>query len=128
MTNSTFLNNKQISELKKIFDKNSDNIKSTLDIMKQKNSNRLKFFNDISFFRKEIELSYIEIEELINKGLLSVISERDLKLTLTLKALLMLEYGIIDPSSGTNKMLDDLNKRYFDNIMKTSKNSSQMRR
>lgn len=115
--NSKSLSEKQINELKKLRSKIKE---KPWNVIKMTKKNKQKFFRSISFLRKEIELSNREIEDLKDKKILKVISEKEDRLTFSLKGLLMLEYGIMNPTNEVNNMLDSLNKTFFESIIKTA--------
>lgn len=119
---SNFLSTNQGTELKKIINNIRDEHgqKFAFDLIKKNKKNQQKFYSDVSFFKKEIKLSDLEIQDLINKKLLKVLNKKEGRLTPTLKAILMVEYEIMEPSHSISEMLNDINKEFFDNIMKIS--------
>ena len=122
MENMSYLKNIQISELEKILKgiKEHKSIKDrlALKIMKKQKKNTQYFFkNEASFYRKDINLSNNDIEDLTDKKLLKFISLKEERLTLTLKSIFMLEYGILNPTPNMDKMLTDVNDIFFEKIL-----------
>lgn len=116
-----FIDEQQFNELKKIFENKKPNNYNLSRFIKFYDKNKREFFNNLSFLREDINLSSLKIEELIRQKILGQLSEKEGRLTFTFKGLLIIEYERITPGLKLNELLNDLNKIYFDNVMKLSK-------
>lgn len=121
---SFYLREKEFEELKKILSRVKDNLgveKIFLDLIPKTRKGKQQIYKDtLSFFQKELDLSQIEIDDLIDKNILKYTSKKDNKLTLTLKSILILEYGLNSVSEGTDELIDDLNKEFYENVFQLS--------
>lgn len=122
---NNFLNKNQAFELEKIINKIKikdseicDNL--NLNIIKKAKKNQQDIYKKTSFNRNEIELTELEVEDLISKNLLKYISKKDNKLILTFKYIVMFHYGIENPTSSVNDLLNDLNKIAFGDVIQMS--------
>jgi hypothetical protein len=118
------LSDKQYTELQKIFFNikiNSNDKKVALELIKKENKNRKEMYNQMSFVKNSLDLPDSEITELINTGLLGYLSEKEKTLTLTFKALVILDYELRDVNSNLSNLLDDMNKEFFEKVIKLSK-------
>jgi len=121
MYSSSIVNEKQLEELDRIIQqKIGRNYKSPIEIIKKTKKNQQQFYIDLSFTKKETDLSNIDIEDLVNKNLLKIISKKEKTFIPTLKALLMIYYKIAKPDNHVNSLLEDLNKKFFENILELS--------
>lgn len=118
MENSGFVSRNQTVELETLF--RSVESKFTLRMIRTSNRKNLqKFYHDISFLEKTLTLSRLEVEDLVDKRLLKFISRKEGRLTLTLKAILMLNYGIVNPSKELDTLLNSFDNEFFEAIMDT---------
>lgn len=116
MAPSSFLNEKQLTELKKQFILIESDFNLS-QFLKKNKKNKQKFYNDFSFYQNNLDLSQLEIQDLIEKNLLKVISDLEGRMTLTFKALIMLKYEILNPDSKLNDLINDFNKEFFENVI-----------
>ncbi|WXG44267.1 MAG: hypothetical protein WED04_09580 [Promethearchaeati archaeon SRVP18_Atabeyarchaeia-1] len=96
------------------------NRKLAIGLIKKKKKNQQDFYKSLSFRQNEANLPQHEIEELVAKNLLKFISRKDKLLTVTLKAMLVLDYGITDLSGNMDEMLNDFNEVFFEGVIKLS--------
>jgi len=115
-----FLTDSQIIELKKQLNYNKKLIYNLKKFIKMNDKNKKEFFNNLSFLKKNIHMTSLQIDDLINKKILSYISEQESRLTFTFKGLIIVEYDIKKPGIKINNLLDDLNKLFFEDVMKLS--------
>ncbi len=116
-----FIDEQQFNELKKIFENKKPNNYGLSKFIKSYDKNKREFYNNLSFLKEDINLPSLQIEELIRQKILGQLSEKEERLTFTFKGLLIIEYERITPGLKLNELLNDLNKIYFDNVMKLSK-------
>lgn len=112
------MNDKQILEIKRLLKKSGKNF--TIKILKSRQKEQQKFYNDLSFSKSETSLPEMEINDLIKENFFVYMSEKEGKITLTPKALLMLKYNITNPDNNTEMMFDEINNVFFNNIIKLS--------
>lgn len=119
---SIFIDDDQFKELERILCEKKQSINYKLDnFIKKTGKNKRMEYEDLSFLRKNTKSSPLQIEDLINKKILALISEKEGRLTFTFKGLLIFDYHIKNPSIQINKLFDDLNKIFFDKVMRLSK-------
>jgi hypothetical protein len=120
MSKGSFLSENQISELSRLVERNIGKNKILTNILTTSKKSAQEIYNKMSFPRTEIKLSENDFEDLLLKNMIKIISKKDSKITLTLKSIMILEYKIFDINPQVNKMLDDINKEFFDNVMHLS--------
>lgn len=125
MNSSEYIDVDQIAELKrivgKIADRNDDIRKLVFDdLIKRTKKNLRRFYTETSFARKDIDLSNLKVDDLVSKKIFGIMSKKEERFTPTIKALLMVSYGIMNPIHSVNEMLEDFNKKFFESIMEMS--------
>lgn len=118
---SKYIDDKLYIELEKIIDKKlgmTPNL--ALNLMKKTKKNQQDTYIRASFLKREINLSNFEIEDLVNKRILKILSKKEGRLTPTFKAILMINYKISNPNNYVNHMLNDLNDKFFENVIELS--------
>ncbi len=124
MGNKQYIGISEFSELSKMVHTVKKKVGYTGSLLnylnKKQNKNKQKFYLTSSFNRSEIDLSDIEIETLISKKLLKFLSKKEQKIVPTFKAFMIVDYQIYNPNPQVEKLLDDLNKLYFEKILKLS--------
>ncbi|MHB1506827.1 MAG: hypothetical protein ACYCUZ_02060 [Cuniculiplasma sp.] len=97
------------------------NIKDITKLLKDPNSKRSTFFTKYSFDISELELNSSQVSLLIEKDLVDYVSEVDMKLTVTLKGYLVVIYGLKELEEGFNKLLDDINQKFYKDTIKETR-------
>lgn len=118
------LSDKQFEQLRKILFNikiNSEGKKISIELTRKDNKNKKEMYKQMSFFKKSLDLPDSEVDQLINEGVLGYLSEKERILTLTFKGLLILDYELKDINSNLSNLLDDMNKEFFEKVMKLSK-------
>jgi len=122
MKRKYLLNDSQLKELRRLFllisaGKNKDT-KIMTQIIRMQNKNKQKFYKDNAFEEKEIQLQKMDIEDLIKKKFLKVMSKKDKKYLLPLKTIILFDYGLEqDLDKKTENLIDDLNKMFFEKVV-----------
>lgn len=89
----------------------------TLNLLKMNSTNRKDFFMKNSFSNEELEMSKGEELRLINDKILFKIDEARGLLTLTIKGIILFEYGLDGEDERIAEFLNDLNDNYFQDLM-----------
>ena len=119
---SSYIDKDNFKNLEKIFlgKKNVINFNLT-NFIKQSDKNRRADYEKISFLKDAVKLSSLEMDDLIQKNVLALLSKKEERLTFTFKGILIFNYNLVRISIQLNIFLDDLNKIYFNKVMKLSK-------
>lgn len=120
MSKNNFLSETQVSELSRLIERSIGKNRVSTNILTTSKKSAQEIYNKISFSRSEMKLSESDFEDLLSKNMIKIISKKDAKVTLTLKSIIIMEYKILEVTSQVNKMLDDINKEFFDNVMHLS--------
>ncbi len=123
LSKNSFLTNNQIEELSRLIDKSEVEKTKSVKILKLSVKARQEIYNQIRFSRREIKISDDEFDDLISKNILKIVSKKESKITLTLKAIMIIKYKMFDPDNKVIAMLDDINKEFFDDVMHLSEKS-----
>ena len=94
----------------------------TLNLLIKSKKNIQDFIlNNTVINSEQLGLSIDEIEELQRKSFIHEKSKKERIYCLTLKGMIILEYGLYDCYGQIEKMLNDFNRLYFEDIVKESK-------
>ena len=88
----------------------------TLNILKMSKSQRKKSFEEISFDRTGLTLSENTEFFLYKENILAYTDKYERKTTITLKGIMILEYGLTNIDYPVMRMLDEINDSYFNKI------------
>lgn len=89
----------------------------TFQLMKKSSTSRKDFFNKHSFQLSQTELNTIEEISLIQNKVISYIDAGKNRLTLTMKGIVILEYGLEINDTKTNNFLNELNRYYYEDLI-----------
>lgn len=102
-----------LNELKK----NVITTSTTLDVLKLNSTKRKQYFHENSFTEDELNLTKAEESQLIKDAILFKMDEARNKLTLTIKGIILLEYGLDRSGKKMSDFLNALNESYFLDLM-----------
>lgn len=89
----------------------------SLELMKKSSTVRKDFFNKHAFQLAQTGLNVADEILLVQSKILSYIDTEKNKLTLTMKGVVLLEFGLEISDTRNNKFLNDLNRHYFESLM-----------
>ncbi len=91
----------------------------SLELMKKSSTQRKDFFNKHSFQMVQTGLNVTE-EILLRQNKIVAYVDDESKLTLTMKGVILLEFGLDMSNNLNNKFLDELNRQYFESLTRKS--------
>jgi hypothetical protein len=92
-----------------------------IKLLKKGASERMRFFNQITFKVEEMKIPLERISKLIDSKVLYYVSESSRELSLTAKGHIVVKYNIMDLSQTVNQFLDDLNEGFYEDFQSKSK-------
>jgi len=117
------LTDDQISELERITKKLEGPDfpkKPSLFILSRTHPDLQLFVNKYKFNMRDFMLSEMEIEDLQGKHFIKILSKKEHQCVLTLKTIMLFEYALASDAPRLDKMLDDINKQFFERKIKGS--------
>jgi hypothetical protein len=101
---------------------------SCINLLKMKKSNLQLFFNNNTFKMSfEDQLSETDSQDLINKHIIKIVSEKEKTATISFKGLILLEYGILNFEKSYDAFLNDIDSNYFGSILESTHNAFEAR-
>lgn len=92
-----------------------------IKLLKKRETERMRFFNNINFKADEVKIPLDRINQLIDLKILDYVSESSRELCITAKGHIIVKYNILDLSPTMDLFLDDLNKKFYEDYQSKSK-------